>query len=326
MIITKTPFRISFFGGGTDYPGYFEEHGGAVLATALDHGAFISATRFYSSLFDYNIRLSYRQVECVKSLDEIKHAAFRECLRYCGITSDIEVDYTAEIPSFSGMGTSSAFVVGLLNALYAFQGRSVKPLDLAYRAIELEIDVMKEAVGCQDQVLAAVGGLSVVEFHSKNNIVVHRLPLSPERVEFFQQHLLLLYTGIRRAASEIATKQINKIPQNIKTLKRMREMVDEGHDCLTGTADIEKFGRLLHESWQLKQSLDSGVANSKIVDLYERGRQGGAFGGKLLGAGGGGFLLFVVPPERRENVRRQLSELHEIPVRINAPGSHIVHA
>ena len=326
MIITKTPFRISFFGGGTDYPGYFEEHGGAVLATALDHGAFISATRFYSSLFDYNIRLSYRQVECVRSLDEIKHAAFRECLRYCGISSDIEVDYTAEIPSFSGMGTSSAFVVGLLNALYAFQGRSVKPLDLAYRAIELEIDVMKEAVGCQDQVLAAVGGFGIVEFHSKSNIVVHRLPLSPERVEFIQQHLLLLYTGIRRTASEIATKQINKIPQNIKTLKRMREMVDEGHYCLTGTADIEKFGHLLHESWGLKQSLDSGVANSTIVDLYERGRQGGAFGGKLLGAGGGGFLLFVVPPERRENVRRQLSELHEIPVRINAPGSHIVHA
>ena len=326
MIITKTPFRISFFGGGTDYPDYFEKHGGAVLATALDHGAYISAMRFYSSLFDYNIRLSYRQVECVRSLEEIKHGAFRECLRYCGISSDIEVDYTAEIPSFSGMGTSSAFIVGLLNALYAFQGRSVRPLDLAYRAIELEIDIMKEAVGCQDQALAAVGGLGIVEFRSKSNIVVHRLPLSPARIELFEQHLLLLYTGIRRTASEIATKQIAKIPQNIKTLQRMREMVDEGHNCLTGGADIEKFGQLLHKSWQLKRSLDSGVANSTIVDLYERGRQAGAFGGKLLGAGGGGFLLFVVPPDKRESVRRQLGELHEIPVRINAPGSQIVHA
>jgi D-glycero-alpha-D-manno-heptose-7-phosphate kinase len=326
MIITKTPFRISFFGGGTDYPEYFETHGGAVLATAIDHSAFVSVSRFYSRLFDYDIRIAYRQVECVRSLDEIQHPGFRECLRYCGIGRDVEVSYTAELPSFSGLGSSSAFVVGLLHALYAFQGRAVKALDLAYQAIHLEREVMQECVGCQDQALAALGGFNLLEFRSTSDIVVHRLPLSQGRQQFFEQHLLLLYTGLRRRASEVASRQVNKIPQNLGTLKRMRQMVDEAYDCLTGTADLERFGNLLHESWCLKQTLDDGVANRAILDLYQEGCAAGAFGGKLLGAGGGGFLLFFVAPERRLEVRRRLAQLEEIPIGINAPGSHILHA
>lgn len=326
MIITRTPFRISFFGGGTDYPEYFETHGGAVLATAVDHSAFVSVSRFYSRLFDYNIRIAYRQVECVKELDEIQHPAFRECLRYCGISRDVEVNYAAELPSFSGLGSSSTFVVGLLNALHAFKGRAVRPLELAYQAIELERGVMRECVGCQDQTLAAVGGFNVLEFHSTNNIVVHRVPLSPERRQFFEQHLLLLYTGLRRRASEVAVRQVNKISQNLAALKRMREMVDEAYDCLTGSGDLEPFGRLLDGSWRLKQTLDEGVANRDIFELYEEGLAAGAFGGKLLGAGGGGFLLFFVPPERRRQVRERLARLEEISLGINAPGSHILHA
>ena len=326
MIITRTPFRISFLGGGTDYPEYFEKHGGAVLATAIDHSAFVSVSQFYSKLFDYNIRIAYREVECVKSLDEIRHAGFRECLRYCGISSDVEVDYTAELPSFSGMGSSSTFLVGLLHALYAFQGRWVRPLELAYQAIELERGVMKECVGCQDQTLAAVGGFNLVEFRATNDIVINRVPLSPERQLFFQDHLLLLYTGLRRRASEQAARQVNKISQNLAILKRMRAMVDESYDCLVGTGDLERFGNLLHESWSLKMSLDDGIANRAIQDLYEQGRAAGAFGGKLLGAGGGGFLLFFVAPERRRQVRERLAQLEEINIAINAPGSHILHA
>jgi D-glycero-alpha-D-manno-heptose-7-phosphate kinase len=326
MIITKTPFRISFFGGGTDYPEYFEKHGGAVLATAIDHSAFLSVSRFYSRLFDYNIRVSYRQVECVNGVDEIQHPGFRECLRYCGITQDLEVNYTADLPSFSGVGSSSSFMVGLLNALHAFQGRSLRPLELAYRAIELERGVMKECVGCQDQALAAVGGFSLLEFRALDDIVVHRIPLPPERLTFFEQHLLLLYTGVRRRASEIAARQVNRIAQNLETLRRMREMVDLAYDALAGCGDLETFGKLLDESWRLKQTLDDGVAGSAIRELYDRGLSAGAFGGKLLGAGGGGFLLFFVPPERRQQVRTSLCELEEIPLRINAPGSHILHA
>ena len=169
MIITKTPFRVSFFGGGTDYPEYFETHGGAVLATAVSHSAFVAVSRFYSRLFDYRIRIAYREVECVNGLDEIRHPAFRECLRHCGISHDVEVSYTAELPSFSGVGSSSSFIVGLLNALNAFQGRAVAPLDLAYQAIKLERGAMGECVGCQDQALAAVGGFNVLEFRATDN-------------------------------------------------------------------------------------------------------------------------------------------------------------
>jgi D-glycero-alpha-D-manno-heptose-7-phosphate kinase len=327
MIITKTPFRVSFFGGGTDYPEYFEKHGGgAVLATAIGHSAFLAVSQVYSRLFDYNLRLAYRQVECVRELDEIQHPGFRECLRYCGILRDVEVNYTAELPSFTGMGTSSTFIVGLLNALFAFQGRCATPLELAYQAIELERDIMKECVGCQDQALAALGGFNVLEFRSVRDIVVHRIPLSRERLELFEQHLLVVYTGVRRRAAEIAARQVGKIPENLAALKRMREMVDEAYHCLTGTGSLEGFGRLLDEGWRLKQSLDSGVANGNIAELYQQGLDAGAFGGKLLGAGGGGFLLFFVAPERRRQVRERLAHLEEIPLRTNAPGSHILHA
>ncbi len=325
MIITKTPFRISFFGGATDYPEYFTKHGGAVLGTAVDKFAYISVTPFYSRLFDYSIRLAYRQVECVKSLDEIKHAPFRECLRWCRITQDIEVDYTAELPAFSGLGTSSSFVVGLLNALYAYQGKSVRPMELAYQAIEIEREVLKETVGCQDQTFAAVGGFNVLEFRATDDIVVHRIPLSSERIEEFEAHLLVLFTGIRRRASDIAAKQVKRVDINRERLKRMREMVDEGFDILTSSCGLMKFGLLLDEAWQLKSQLDESVSNDAIRNIYKEGKRAGALGGKLLGAGGGGFFLFFVPPEKKKAVREQLG-LEEIPVKVNAPGSHIIHA
>lgn len=326
MIITRTPFRISFFGGGTDYPEYFTKHGGAVIGTAIDKFAYFSVTRFFSGLFDYSIRVAYRQVECVRTLDEIRHAPFRECLRWCGITKDIEVNYTAELPSFSGLGSSSSFVVGLLNALYAYQGRSVRPLELAYQAIQIEREVLKEAVGCQDQTLAAVGGFNVIEFRTTGEIIVHRVPLSLQRLREFEAHLLVVYTGIKRRAADIAARQIAKTEVNRDRLKRMREMVDDGFNILTGNGDLIKFGLLLHEAWCLKCELDESVSNEVIREIYKEGLEAGAIGGKLLGAGGGGFLLFFVPPDKRQSVCERLKHLQEIPVSINAPGTQIIHA
>ena len=327
MIITKTPFRISFFGGGTDYPEFFEKNGGgAVLGTAVQSFTYLSCTNFHSRLFDYSIRIAYREVECVKQLDDIQHRAFRECLRWCGINRDVEVNCTAELPSFTGLGSSSSFVVGLLNALYAYQGRGVRAMDLAYQAIKLEREVLNESVGCQDQTFAAMGGFNVIEFRSTDDIIVHRIPWTPERLAEFQNHLLVFFTGLRRKAEEFAAKQVRKIDDNRECLLRMRRMVDEGYGILTGSGNFTKFGELLHEGWCLKRSLDESISNNIIERIYEEGRSAGALGGKLLGAGGGGFILFFVPPDKHESVRRQLSYLEEIPIKVNAPGSHIIHS
>ncbi len=250
MIISKTPFRVSFFGGGTDYPEHFTKHGGAVLGTAVDKCTYLAATHFYSRLFDYSIRLAYSRVECVPDLDSIQHAPLRECLRWTGVTQDVELDCMAELPSSVGLGTSSSFVVGVLNTLYAFQGRVVHPLDLAYQAIEIEREVLGESVGCQDQTFAAMGGFNLIEFHTTQNIVVHRLPLSPERQAEFERHLLVVYTGIRRRASQVAARQIKRIGNNTERLMQMRRMVDQGYEILAGGKSLAEFGRLLDKGWR----------------------------------------------------------------------------
>ncbi len=325
MIISETPVRVSFFGGGTDYPEYFVDHGGAVLGTTIDKFAYLSVTQFYSRLFDYKIRLAYRKVESVNSLEEIQHAPFRECLRQCGISENIEVAYTAELPSFSGLGSSSTFVVGVLNALHSFLGHHLSPMDLAYQSIHLERDVLHEAVGCQDQVFAAAGGFNLIEFRKLDDIVVHKVSLSSARRQELESHLMLLYTGIQRRAQEVAARQIGKIPQNRDRLAKMRLMVDRAHAILTGSGSLTGFGDLLHESWCLKAELDETVASEPIREIYRLGREAGALGGKLLGAGGGGFMLFFVPPDRRQAVHNLLPGLEEIPISLDSPGSRIIH-
>ncbi len=326
MIISKTPFRISFFGGGSDYPEHFNEHGGAVLGTAIDKSTYLACTRFYSKLFDYSIRLAYRQVECVSDLCAIQHGPLRECLRWVGISENIEIDCMAELPSSVGLGTSSSFVVGVLNALYSFQGRVVHPLDLAHQAIEIEREVLHEAVGCQDQAFAALGGFQLIEFRRGPEILTHRVPLSAARQFEFEQHLLMIFTGIRRRASQIAERQLHRMAQNAERLMTMRRMVDEGYTILTGNNDLAPFGDLLHRAWEMKASLDTAISNGVISEIYRAGREAGATGGKLLGAGGGGFMLFFVTPEKRMAVRAALGHLEEVPVGINAPGTRILHA
>jgi len=326
LIITETPFRVSFFGGGTDYPEYFTQHGGAVLGTTIDKYAYISASNFYSKLFDYNLRISYRQVECAKNVEEIQHAPFRECLKYCGISKDVEVDYVADLPSFSGLGTSSTFVVGLLNTLYSHQGKYVSPIELAYKAIEVEREILKDSVGCQDQTFAAVGGLNVIEFRKTDDIIVNRISLTPERMKEFEDHLLLVFTGIKRRSGEFAKKQIQNISFNLDRLKRMRKMVDEAQNILTGNGSLIPFGELLHETWCLKSQLDKSMSNDQINVIYKQGIEAGAIGGKLLGAGGGGFILFFVPPEKRKDVAEKLKDYEIVPIKINSTGSHVIHA
>ncbi len=328
MLITETPLRVSFLGGGTDYPAYFEEHGGAVLGTAIDKSAFLSVARFHSELFDYSVRVSYRQVECVRKIDELEHAPFRECLKWCGIERDVEVDYTAELPAFTGLGSSSTFVVGLLNCLNAFQGKAVRPIDLAYEAIRLERDVLGEAVGCQDQVFAATGGFNLIEFRATDDIVIDRVPFGRPRLEEFENHLMVFFTGIKRSADKLAQGYVKSIKgrEKLAHFRALRDSVDEGYRILVGQGSLAPFGELLDKAWKQKRELADGISNPTVEKIYKDGVEGGALGGKLLGAGGGGFILFFVPPERHEAVRRKLHYLTEISIGVNAPGSHIIHA
>jgi D-glycero-alpha-D-manno-heptose-7-phosphate kinase len=311
-------------GGATDYPEHFVKFGGAVLGTAIDKYAYIAVSKRWGEMFDQNIRIAYSKVEQVNELDEISHQPFRECLRYCEVDRNVEVNYFANLPAFTGLGSSSTFVVALLQALKAYKGEFVHGIDLAYQAIHVERNILKEHVGCQDQTFAAVGGFNLIEFRAENDIVVNRLPISPARMAHFEEHLLVLFTGIKRSAEQLVKKQIAKIDNNRERLLNMRRMVDEGYNILTGNGSLTRFGELLHQSWLEKRALEQSISNSFIDDIYEQAIQAGAIGGKLLGAGGGGFLLFFVPPEKRNQVRARLSHLQELPIKINAPGSQII--
>ncbi|MDE2291891.1 MAG: GHMP kinase [Elusimicrobia bacterium] len=326
MIISRAPLRVSFFGGGTDYPEHFLKEGGAVLATAIDRFCYVTASPFQSRLFDYSIRVSYRKGELVKRVSDIKHAVYRECLRQCGIERDIELHNVADLPAFTGLGSSSSFTVSLLQALHAFKGEFLAPIDIAYEAIRVERGRLRESVGCQDQVLAAVGGFNAVEFRREDDIRVHRVPLSPVRMREFERHLLLVFTGQKRKASEIVRHQMRKVSRNAATLRRMRSMVDQGWDILAGGRSLTAFGALLHEAWMAKHSLDPRVSSPRIDALYARGRRAGALGGKLLGAGGGGFLLFFAPPEAHARLARSFSGSQVLSPAVDAPGSQVIFA
>jgi len=324
MIISKAPLRISLFGGGTDYPEYFASEGGAVLGMAIDKFAYITANRFHGELFDYSIRLAYREVELVKSVADISHRPFRETLRYCGIDRNIELNYMADLPAFTGLGSSSSFTVALLQALHAYCGRYRSGLELAYEAIYLERHVFGDCVGCQDQVLAAVGGLNIIEFRAEDDIVVHRIALAPGRLTELRKHMLVFFTGIRRSASKMAGKQLNNIDVNRASLRKMRTLVDRGHDILVSRRPISDLGELLHDSWTLKSSLDNGVSNPAIDAMYNKALEAGALGGKLLGAGGGGFLMMLVRPEDQSRVRAALSEYPTLDVGIGVSGCQLL--
>lgn len=324
MLIARAPVRISFFGGGTDYPEHFLRHGGAVLSTAIDKFSYVTASPFPSHLFDYLVRISYRKVELVKTIDDIEHKVFRECLKFCNLEKDIELHNVADLPAFTGLGSSSAFTVSLLQALHNFKGEFIKPLDLAYEAIYVERHLVKDNVGCQDQLMSAVGGFNLVEFRTEENIIVNRVDIAPQRLAEFESHIFIVFTGIKRRASQVVEKQLRRVEDNLETLKKMRKMVDQGWDILTSNESFSKFGELLHDAWIAKRSLDQGISNPEIDYLYELGRKNGAWGGKLLGAGAGGFLLFFASPEVHPKLEQVFKNHQILSVKINSPGSQVI--
>lgn len=325
MIITRTPFRLSFFGGGTDYPAFFREHGGAVLSTTFNKYCYITC-RYLPPIFDHSLRIRYTEREEVSSIDAIRHPSVRECLRFLKIENGVEIVHTSDLPAMSGIGSSSSFTVGLLHALYAFKGEIVAKRKLAYEAISVEQDMVREHVGCQDQVAAAFGGFNKIEFSGENDISVQPVTVAKERMLELQECLLLCFTGFSRMSGEIAIEQIRRTPQKTRELIEIRSMVDDAISIINrkGTC-LEDLGKLLHDSWMLKRELTCMITNNHIDQIYETARRSGALGGKLCGAGGGGFFLFFAPPEKHPIIKEALRELHFVPFRMETLGSHVVY-
>ena len=324
MIISRTPFRISFFGGGTDYPAWVEKHGGAVLSTSFDKYNYITC-RHLPPFFDHKHRVTYSLVEHVHCVDEIRHPAIREVLKSYLDEEGLELHCDADLPARSGLGSSSSFVVGLLHALEALRGRRVSPEWLAKEAIRFEQEVLGENVGYQDQVAAAFGGLNIIHFKPGGNFKVEPVILRPERKRALGQRLMLFFTGFVRFASEVAASQVANLEKKSSELKQMRVMVDEAVELLISDHELSEFGELLHQSWQYKRELSDKVSTGEIDQIYDRARAHGAVGGKLLGAGGGGFILFYVEPERQDEVRRALGDLIHVPFHFESGGSQIIY-
>jgi len=324
MIITRTPFRISFFGGGTDYPAWYQEHGGVVLATTIDKYCYISC-RYLPPFFEHKHRIVYSRIENVRAVDEIEHPAVRAVLGWAGCEQGLEIHHDGDLPARSGLGSSSSFTVGLVHALTALSGRYISKEELARNAIHIEQKIINEAVGSQDQISAAFGGFNRIEFNHDDSFQVSPIVLSKERLAELQSHLMLCFTGFSRIASEVAKSTIENIKTRETELTRMKAMVEDGIRVLQSTqTPIAEFGRLLHEGWTYKRSLSKQVSTPEIDAMYETAIRAGATGGKILGAGGGGFLLMFVPPQLQARVRERLGHLIHVPFRFETSGSRVV--
>src|ERR1700675_3182027 len=324
MIITRTPLRISFFGGGTDYPVWYREHGGAVLSTTIDKCCYITC-RHLPPFFEYHSRISYSKVENVNQNSAIQHPSVRGCLQFLGIDEGVEIHHVADLPARTGLGTSSAFTVGFLLGLYALREQMRNKHALALDALHVEQEVVKEAVGSQDQISAAYGGFNRINFHTDGGFEVKQVIAPGARLAALQQHCALFFTGFSRTASEIAKEQIKVTPQRKRELEAMGQMVDEAEAIVSNpNRSLDEFGHLLHESWQIKRTLTQNITNNSLDEIYEAGRSAGALGGKLLGAGGGGFMLFFVTPERRKELRMRLKNLLCVPFSFSSRGSQVI--
>lgn len=325
IFITKTPFRISFFGGGTDYPSWYLREGGAVLSTSVDKYCYITC-RAFPPFFPDAYRIVWSHIENVSSIAEILHPAVREGLLMMGFAKErgVEIHHQGDLPARSGMGSSSAFANGLLLALSAMQGAPLDKVSLYRRAIELEQERLKDHVGSQDQVATAVGGFNVIRFATDGTIEVEPIGAAPERLAALNDRLMLLFTGTSRLGDRIAAEVIAGLFDKAAALRRMHAMVDEAAALLRGDGDLDEFGRLLHESWLLKRSLSPAISTSTIDEIYEVAQRHGALGGKLLGAGGSGFMLFYVPLERQPAVRNALGRLLQVPFGFDTKGARLI--
>lgn len=323
MIISRTPLRISLFGGGSDYPAFYEEHGGAVLSTAINKYCYINI-RHLPPFFNYKYRIRYLEREEVKDINEIKHPSVRECLKFMDWKDGIEIVHSADLPSMSGIGSSSSFTVGLLNALYAMRGKMITKRQLALDAIHVEQDLIKENVGSQDQVAAAFGNLNKIVFGGNEKILVQPITIDMHRLMELHEHLLLFFVGFPRYASKIASEQVRNIPASTKDLLEMKAMVDEAIDILCN-GDLVDFGDLLHCSWWIKRRLSNCITTDAIDAIYKRAIDAGSIGGKLLGAGGGGFMLFFAKPEMHDKIKAALSDLLYVPFGFQSLGSQIIY-
>jgi D-glycero-alpha-D-manno-heptose-7-phosphate kinase len=326
MIISRTPFRISFFGGGTDYPAWYLKEGGAVLSTTIDKYCFITCRRL-PPFFETRHRIVWSRIETVWQAAEIQHPAVREGLRYLKFddATGVEIHHQGDLPARSGIGSSSAFVVGLVKALTALRGEMISKQALAEKAIELEQSVLKENVGSQDQIATAYGGFNVIHLMAAGDFRVEPMTVPGDRVRELEASLLLVYTGAGRSSSDVAGPLVAGLDQKQDTLRRMRAMVDEAVSIVDSARNLDEFGRLLHESWMLKRSLTPVVTNAQIDDIYALARRHGAVGGKLLGAGAAGFMVFYVRPERRPDVVRALARYLHVPFRFETDGSSIIY-
>jgi D-glycero-alpha-D-manno-heptose-7-phosphate kinase len=324
VIISKTPFRISFFGGGTDYPAWFEKYGGAVLSTTIDKYCYITL-RYLPPFFEHKHRIVYSIIENVKTPGQIKHPVVRALLKYFKIDKGVEIHHDGDLPSRAGLGSSSSFTVGMLNSFYALKGKIISKNRLAKEAIHIERKVLKECVGSQDQVAVAHGGFNKIIFHNDHNFRVEAVTLQKKRVDLLQDHLMLVFSGFSRFSSEIASEQIRNTPYREKELNAMRTMVDRALEVLNSGTDIVEFGHLLHESWQIKKNLSRKVSNDEVDRLYKSALKHGAIGGKLLGAGGGGFMLLFVKPENRQKVANGLKSYLQVKFRFENEGSQIIY-
>jgi D-glycero-alpha-D-manno-heptose-7-phosphate kinase len=326
VIVTRTPFRISLFGGGTDYPQWYREHGGAVLGFAIDKYCYIFIRRL-PPFFSHKHRIVYSQIELPRDIEEIRHPAVRAVMSEMAgdIDGGLEIQHMGDLPARSGLGSSSSFTVGLINAIHAAKGRLVGPKTLAVEAIRIEQEVIREAVGSQDQVWAACGGLGTVAFHISGDFHFTPLVMAQARQRALSDCLMLFFTGQSRFAASVASEKIKSLSSKARELDLMRQMVDEGVAILQqGNRSLDELGKLLHEGWKLKRGLASSVSNDEIDDIYTAGIEAGAVGGKLLGAGGGGFMLFYARPECHAEIRRRLKGLVEIDFEIGSPGSAVI--
>lgn len=323
MIVTQTPYRISFFGGGTDYPSWFENHRGATLVSTIDKYCYLFC-RHLPPFFHHKHRIVYSNIELIDEVEQIQHPAVKGVLRVTGADRGLEIHHHGDLPARAGMGSSSAFTVGLLNAVTRLKNEPQGKQQLAQMAIHIEQKVIGEVVGVQDQISTAYGGINRLDFAKDGSFTVTPLGLSKKRIGELESNLMLFFTGFQRNASEVAQRQISNFSNKIRELNSIREMVDQGQKILIDErSSLDDFGELLHASWMLKREFAEGVTTAEIDAFYQAARVAGATGGKLLGAGGGGFMLFYVPPPQQDAVRKALSQCLHIPFKFEFNGSQL---